>query len=92
MSTAAAPVPRRRSNPVVALIRFLIITVAFAILGGGLGTLMGIVGLSIINVAGEHTNMGLALFFGALPGLVIGALAGMVVIIIFERRAARERT
>jgi hypothetical protein len=89
VSTAATPAPRDRSNPIAVLVRIIVITVAFGILGGGLGALMGILGISIINLAGEHTDMGLAIFVGALPGLVIGAIVGFVVVIAWERRAAR---
>ena len=48
MSSAAAPF-RRRPSPILVLIRVLVVTAAFGILGLGFGGLMGIIGVSIIN-------------------------------------------
>ncbi len=89
MSSAA--VPRRRTNPVVVLIRVIVVTVAFGILGGGVGALMGIIGVAIINAAGVPTDMSMALFTGAVPGGLIGAVIGFVVIVRSERRAMQNR-
>jgi glucose-6-phosphate-specific signal transduction histidine kinase len=87
---AAQPVRKRRVNPIAVLVRVVVITIAFGVLGGGLGVLMGIIGISVINLAGEHTDMGMALFVGALPGLVIGAAVGMIIVISSERKALRQ--
>ena len=89
MSAAAAPAPGRGANPIAVLVRVMVITVAFGILGGGLGALMGILGVTIINLAGQQTDMGIVLFVGAVPGFVIGAAVGLTVIVSSERRAAR---
>ena len=96
MSSAAAPLPRR-PNPVLVLIRVLVVTVAFGILGLGFGGLMGIIGVSIINAVGVTinavgvtTDMDMALFAGGLPGAVIGLLAGFVVMVRSERQQLRH--
>lgn len=72
------------------LIRVVVITLAFAILGLGLGGFFGIVALSIINLSGEPMNMFLALFAGGVPGAVIGAAVGLVLILRSERQALRK--
>ena len=91
MSTAAAPA-RKRFNPLAFVVRVVVITIAFGVLGGGIGVLMGIVGISIINLAGQQTDMGMALFVGALPGVAIGACVGFVVILGSERKHATQQT
>ncbi len=92
MSSAPAPARRRRTNPFAVVVRVVVITVAFGVLGGGIGVLMGILGISVINMVGEHTDMGLALFVGALPGLAIGAVVGFIIVIGSERKAVRQHT
>lgn len=88
MSAAAVP-ERRRANPALILIRIVVVTVAFGVLGMGLGGLLGIVGISVINLAGEHTDMSFALFFGVVPGAAIGAVLGLAVMIRSEIQAAQ---
>ena len=88
LNTAAAPA-RKRPNPVLILVRVIVVTIAFGVLGMGVGGLLGIISISVINLAGELTDMSMALFAGALPGAVIGALVGLVVIIRSERSAMR---
>lgn len=89
MSTAPQ-VAHRAPNPVGILLRIVIITGAFAILGLGLGGFFGIVALSIIKLFGEAADMYLALFAGGLPGAVIGAVVGLVLILRSERDAFRK--
>ena len=89
MSAAAQPVPRP-PNPIAMLIRIVVITIAFAILGLGVGGLFGIVALSIINLTGEPMNMTLALFAGGLPAAAVGAVVGLILILRSERRALRK--
>ena len=89
MSSAAVPM-RRRPNPVLVLVRVIVVTVAFAVLGLGVGGLMGIVGVSIMNAAGVPTDMYMALFAGAIPGGLIAAVVGLVVIVRSERTAVRQ--
>ena len=78
---------RRRPNPVLVVVRVIVVTVAFAVLGLGVGGLMGIIGVSIINAAGVPTDMYMALFAGAIPGGLIAGAIGFVVIVRSEKRA-----
>lgn len=89
MSTAPQ-IAHQTPNPVGILIRIVIITGAFAILGLGLGGFFGIVAVSIIRMAGQSVDMYLALFAGGLPGAVIGAAVGLVLILRSERDAFRK--
>ena len=89
MNSAAVPA-RRRPNPVLVLVRVIVVTVAFAVLGLGVGGLMGIIGVSIMNAAGAPTDMEMAIFVGAMPGAVIAAAIGLVVIVRSERKAFQE--
>jgi hypothetical protein len=91
MSTAPQLAPSHAPNPVGIVLRIAIITGAFAILGLGLGGFFGIVGLSIIKLTGEAVDMYMALFVGGLPGAVIGAAVGFVLILRSEREAFRAR-
>jgi hypothetical protein len=86
VNSAAVPA-RKRANPIAILMRVAAVTVAFGVLGLGLGGLLGIIAISVINLVGEPTDMYMALFAGAMPGAVIGALVGLVVIVRSERRA-----
>ena len=86
MNSAAVPA-RKRANPIAILIRVVVVTVAFGVLGLAFGGLLGIIAISVINLAGAPTDMSMALFAGAMPGAVIGALVGLVVIVRSERRA-----
>jgi hypothetical protein len=88
---STAPKTARKSvNPILVMVRVVVITLAFGILGLGLGGFFGIIGVSIINLAGQPINMYMALFAGALPGAAVGLLVGLVVMIRFERKAMRE--
>ena len=86
MNSAALPA-RRRPNPVLVLVRVAIVTVAFGVLGLGVGGLIGIIGIAIINAAGVATDMSLVLFVGAMPGAVIGLAFGLLMIVRSERQA-----
>lgn len=86
MNSAAVPA-RKRANPIAILIRVVVVTVAFGVLGLAFGGLLGIIAISVINLAGETTDMSMALFAGAMPGAVIGVLVGLVVIVRSEHRA-----
>ena len=88
MNSAAMPAPRC-PNPVLVLVRVAVVTVAFGVLGMGVGGLMGIIGVSIISAAGVPTDMYMALFAGAIPGAVVGLALGLVAIIRSERKAMR---
>lgn len=80
---------QRHPNPVLVLVRVIVVTVAFGVLGLGIGGLIGIIGVSIMKVAGVATDMDLAIFVGALPGAVIGAAVGFVVIVRSEKQALK---
>jgi hypothetical protein len=86
VNSAAVPA-RKRANPIAILIRVVVVTVAFGVLGLAFGGLLGIIAISVINLAGETTDMSMALFAGAMPGAVIGVLVGLVVIVRSEHRA-----
>ena len=88
VNSAAVPA-RKRANPIAILIRVVVVTFAFGVLGFAFGGLLGIIAISVINLAGAPTDMSMALFAGAMPGAVIGALVGLVVIVRSERRAMR---
>ena len=88
MSTSAVP-GRRPTNLALVLIRIVVVTFAFGVLGMALGGLLGIVAISVINLAGEHTDMSFALFFGVMPGAAIGAVFGAAMMIKSEIWAAR---
>ncbi len=90
MNSAATPV-RRRPNPAVVLIRVIVVTVAFGVLGGGVGGVMGIIGVAIINAAGVPTNMYMAIIAGVIPGALIAGVVGLVVIVRSERKVLQER-
>ena len=90
MSTAPQQA-KRRANPLVILLRIVIVTLAFGILGLGLGGLFGIISIAIINLAGQTTDMSMALFAGGAPGAVIGLLTGVVLMVRSERQAFQAR-
>ena len=90
MSTAPQPV-QRRVNPLVIVLRVVVVTLAFGVLGLGLGGLFGIISIAIINLAGQTTDMSMALFAGGAPGAVIGVLTGLVLMIRSEWQANRAR-
>ena len=89
--TSASPV-RRRSNPFAILVRVVVLTAAFGVLGLAVGGLMGILAVSIMNLAGQHIDMDMALFAGGMPGAVIGLVGGLVVIVNSERKQLRRAT
>lgn len=86
VNSAAVPA-RKRANPIAILIRVVVVTFAFGVLGFAFGGLLGIIAISVINLAGAPTDMSMALFAGAMPGAVIGVLVGLVVIVKSEHRA-----
>jgi hypothetical protein len=69
--------------------RVVFVAVLFTILGFALGALIGILSVSILRLAAIPVNMQNALWFGALPGGVLGGIAGLVIITISERRTSR---
>ena len=89
MNSASSPV-RKRSNAFAIVARVVVMTAAFGVLGLGLGGLMGILAVSIMNLAGQQIDMEMALFAGGVPGAAIGVLVGLVIIVRSERRTLRE--
>jgi hypothetical protein len=69
--------------------RVALVTVLFTILGFAVGALIGILGVSILRMAAIPVDMQNALWFGAVPGGVLGGIAGLVIIWISEKRAGR---
>ncbi len=64
-----------------------LVTALFAILGFALGGLVGI--LSVSGMRAAHIAIGMqdAIWFGAVPGGVLGCIAGLVIITVSEKRA-----
>jgi hypothetical protein len=67
-----------------------VVTLAFGVLGLGIGGLLGIIAISVINMAGEVTDMSFALFAGGVPGAAIGLLVGFAIIVRSEQAAFRN--
>jgi hypothetical protein len=67
--------------------RVLLVTALFTMLGFALGGFLGILSIGIMRAAHIPINLQDALWFGAIPGGIIGAIAGLVIITISERRA-----
>ncbi len=67
--------------------RVVLVAVLFTILGFALGGLIGIVSVSALRIARIPVNLQDAIWFGAVPGGVLGCIAGLVIITISERRA-----
>jgi hypothetical protein len=59
-------------------------------LGFALGALIGILSVNILRMAAIHVNMQGALWFGAVPGAVLGMIAGATIIAISEQRARKK--
>ena len=75
----------------VALVaRVVVVTVLFTILGFAVGGLIGVVSITIMRAAHLPINVQQALWFGAVPGAVLGAIAGVMVIAISERRNLQQ--
>jgi hypothetical protein len=70
--------------------RIVLVTVLFTILGFALGGLLGIISLSVMRAAQLPLDMENALWFGAVPGGVLGMIAGAVIITVSERRARKN--
>lgn len=71
--------------------RVALVTVLFTILGFALGGLVGILSVSIMRMAAINANLLNALWFGAIPGGVLGMMAGAIIITVSETRARRRR-
>jgi hypothetical protein len=65
--------------------RLVVVTLLFTILGFAVGGLIGVVSISIMHAAHLPINVQEALWFGAMPGAVLGMIAGVVIITISER-------
>ena len=91
MNSASSPV-RKRSNPFAIVARVVVMSAAFGVLGLGLGGLMGILAVSIMNLAGQQIDMEMALFAGGVPGAAIGLVGGLVVMVNSERKQLRRAT
>ncbi len=66
--------------------RIVLVTALFAILGFAVGGFLGIVSISVMRASHIPITMQNALWFGSIPGAVLGAIAGFVVITVSERR------
>ncbi|MBZ5567565.1 MAG: hypothetical protein LAN64_06905 [Acidobacteriia bacterium] len=67
--------------------RIALVTVLFSILGFAVGGLLGIVSIAVMRAAHIPIKVQDALWFGAVPGGVLGAIAGAAIITISERRS-----
>ncbi len=72
--------------------RIAIFMVLFAILGFAMGGFLGILAISLMRAAHLAITMQDALWFGAIPGAVAGAITGCVVITISEQRTQARKT
>ena len=73
-------------NAIGVAFRVVLVTALFTMLGFALGALIGILSVSIMRIAALPVNLQNALWFGAIPGGVLGCLAGFVIITISESR------
>ncbi|MGZ4812527.1 MAG: hypothetical protein ACXVZR_04925 [Terriglobales bacterium] len=69
------------------LFRVALVTIAFAMLGFALGGLLGILSVIVMSAARVPVNMMNSLWFGAVPGGVLGCIAGLIIITISEKRS-----
>lgn len=67
-----------------------LVTALLTMLGFALGGLIGILSLGITRIAGITVNLQNALWFGAIPGGVLGMVAGAVIITVSEMRSRRS--
>ncbi len=66
--------------------RIVLVTLLFTILGFAVGGLIGIVSISAMRAAHLPVDMQNAIWFGAVPGGLLGSIAGFVLITISEKR------
>lgn len=71
--------------------RVALVTALFTMLGFALGGLIGILSVSIMRMAAIPVNLQNALWFGAIPGGVLGLIAGATIITVSEKRSRRSR-
>ena len=73
------------------MLRVAIVAVLFTILGFSLGLLLGIVATAALNATGiTRQSMQAALWAFAIPGAVLGLIAGLVVMAVTETRASNS--
>ncbi len=74
------------------LFRVALVTALFTMLGFALGGFLGVV--SIVALRAAHLSITLqdALWFGAIPGGVLGLVAGLVIITVSEQRERRKQS
>ena len=70
--------------------RVALVTALFTMLGFALGGLIGILSVSIMRMAAIPVNLQSALWFGAIPGGVLGLIAGATIITVSEKRSRRS--
>jgi hypothetical protein len=78
------------TNFIKVVFRVVLLTVLFTILGFALGGLIGILSITLMRAA--HILIGIqdAIWFGAVPGAMLGCIAGLVIISVSERRAIKR--
>ena len=70
--------------------RMVLVTGLFTMLGFALGGLLGILSIVLMRAGHIPINVQDAIWFGAVPGGVLGCIAGFIIITISERRARLE--
>lgn len=69
-------------------VRFVVLSIAFGLIGFALGGLLGIIMTALTNAAGmTQQSMLAALWVFAIPGGIFGVIAGAVVTVLQDMRA-----
>lgn len=68
-------------------IRVVLVTALFTILGFAVGGFLGVVSVIAMRAAQIPINVQDALWFGSVPGGVLGMMVGLVIISVSEKRA-----
>jgi pilus assembly protein TadC len=68
-------------------IRVVLVTVLFTLLGFAVGGFLGVVSVIVMRAAHLPISVQGALWFGAIPGGVLGMIVGRVIISVSEKRA-----
>ncbi len=87
--TPTAAVPRRPSTAAL-VVRVVVVTFAFGVLGFALGGLLGIIVLGTMQATGVPENMHAAFSGFAVPGGIVGALAGLAAMLYSEKRERQK--
>ena len=82
----------RFTHAAKATFRVALVTALFTMLGFALGGFLGVVSIVALRAAHLSITPRDALWFGAVPGGVLGLVAGLVIIIVSEQRERRKQS